>query len=243
MLFRFETVVVEDLGRVIAEARVETPRRLEEDASLRWHGRDVTQHVSQGRLLRARWVRALEWLIELLRVAEENDAGSRSAHREHVRERDLARLVDEQDVDGPRHLGRGPQPRRPRGKVRPAIGEASAGLARVGRALHVLVVEHMLGVSALDRADSDTFLPRRAESGSEQVADDLVTRAGDADAVPGRDERADHPGAGVRLARAGRTLDRKDRLIELECEAASAVQVRLVRADQRGADALAGPRR
>ena len=43
---------------------------------------------------------ALRDLRELVRVAEEDEGARGRADREHVRERDLARLVDEEHVDG-----------------------------------------------------------------------------------------------------------------------------------------------
>ena len=49
--------------------------------------------------------------------------------------------------------------------------------------------------------------------------------AGDADALPGREQRADHPRAGVGLARAGRALDRKGRVVEGQREAACRFKV------------------
>ncbi len=57
--------------------------------------------------------------------------------------------------------------------------------------------------------------------------------AGDPDPLAGREERADHPRAGVGLARAGRPLDGQDRPVELQREPAGRVELRLAGPDER----------
>ncbi len=49
-----EPVVVEDLGRVVAQVGVEAPRRREEEAALGRHGGVVAEHVGEGRPVGAR---------------------------------------------------------------------------------------------------------------------------------------------------------------------------------------------
>ena len=50
--------------------------------------------------------------------------------------------------------------------------------------------------------------------------------AGDPDPLAGRQQRADHPGAGVGLARARRALDGERRVVEREREPSGRVEVR-----------------
>ena len=107
---RLEAAVVERLRRVRAEVRMEPPGRLRKrPRSGGIVGRDRPAG-GPARTVGARRVAALERLIELLRVAEQDEAASRRANGDHVGQRDLAGLVDEQDVDGVGHLRRRPEP-------------------------------------------------------------------------------------------------------------------------------------
>ena len=56
------------------------------------------EDMGESRAFRARGMRALERLIELLGIPEQDDARRRRGHRDDVRERDLACLIDEQHV-------------------------------------------------------------------------------------------------------------------------------------------------
>ena len=62
-------------------------------------------------------MRALRYVGELLRVAEQHEPAPGARDRQRVGERHLAGLVDEQHVDRPPHLLARPQPRRPRDEV------------------------------------------------------------------------------------------------------------------------------
>ena len=64
----------------------------------------AAEQVLEHRGLRARRVDPLRDLGELLRVAEQHDVPRRRPDRERVGERDLARLVDEERVDGAVHV-------------------------------------------------------------------------------------------------------------------------------------------
>ena len=82
-------------------------------------GRTVSSSPSrccEHRRVRARRVRALRDLRELVRVAEQDEVSRRRADRERVGERDLPGLVDEERVDA---AGRAPRARR--GTTVPAI--------------------------------------------------------------------------------------------------------------------------
>ena len=72
---------------------------LEEEAAV---GRDrlvVADQVLEHGGAAAGGVRALDHLVELLRVADEHDVPRRRAHRERVGERNLPGLVDEEVVE------------------------------------------------------------------------------------------------------------------------------------------------
>jgi len=92
-------------------------------------------------------------LVELLRIAEEHDTVSRPGDRHDVGKRDLARLIDKEDIDGADHLRRRPEPGCPGGEIRAAVLEPGADIAGVLAARNSFVVDDLLLVPALDRPD------------------------------------------------------------------------------------------
>ena len=117
--------------------------------------------MSQRGAVGALRVGALERLVELLRVAEQDEAVGRPRHRDDVGERDLARLVDEQDIDGVGHLRRRPQPRRAGGQVGPAVVEPGADIGSVLAPGDTVVDQDLLLLALLDGPDVDPFDRRR----------------------------------------------------------------------------------
>ena len=90
---------VERLRDEAADVRMHPPGPLEEEATV---GRDRSARRRVGARAptpRALGMRPLGDLRELVRVAEQDHVASRRRHRERVRERDLACLVDEQVVE------------------------------------------------------------------------------------------------------------------------------------------------
>ena len=172
-------------------------------------------------------MRALERLVELLRIAEQDEAVRRSCDRDHVGQRDLAGLVDEQDVDRVDHLRRRPQPRRAGGEVGAPIVEPRPDIRRVLPGASTRSSTRTCSVVALlDRVARATPSSAAAvEDRPQEVADDLVARAGDADPLAGGEQGADHPGPGVGLARAGWTLDRQRRVVERDGQPARGIEV------------------
>ena len=163
------------------------------------------EDVGEGRPVGAGRVAALERLVELLRIAEQDDARRlRRRHREDVRQRDLARLVDEEHVEGP--------------------------LLRVADAhSHAVPADEVASPPAMPAADvgrlhlSDPWIvddarPRRPSAGSARTSapdpGSLAARSTSGSrlaitlwlvpVIPtrlaGREEGADHPRAGVGLA-------------------------------------------
>jgi hypothetical protein len=72
---------------------------LEEKPEVGGHGVVPIQQVPECRSIRAGRVRSLQRLIELLRIAKEDDAFRGAAHGENVRQRHLPGLVHEQYVE------------------------------------------------------------------------------------------------------------------------------------------------
>ena len=184
------------------------PGGLEEVTELgRQHGLVADQPAQGGRVDRV-GVGALRDLRELLRVAEQQQpvAGHRAG--EGLRERELARLVDDHEVElpAPDPLGVGEVPRRAADDVAAAGPHVAGGESRqvVGP------LEHgpggALGV-ARRLADPGGRHPGR-DHGAQHVLDRLVPLRGDAHrpAVLEHEARDDARGD-VGLAGAGRPLD------------------------------------
>src|SRR4051794_26998798 len=198
MRFGLEPVVVEDLRREVAQVGMEPPGALEEQALRRWHRRRAAEEVRKRGTLGARWMRALERLVELLRVAEQDEAGTRARHGDDVGERDLPRLVDEQDVHRADHLRRRPQPRRPGGEVRLTGIESAPDVGRVLPPDDARILEDLDDLAALDRSNIHAFALSRVKDRREHVADHLVARSGGPPARSTRQPRAEHPRACAR---------------------------------------------
>ena len=73
MRLGLQAAVVEHLGGERGERRVEPPRRLQEEPSIRGHRRPASEHVGKGRSVGAGRVASAHWLIKLLRVAHSAD--------------------------------------------------------------------------------------------------------------------------------------------------------------------------
>ena len=90
---------------------------VEEQAADRLDRLLVLKKVMQRGDVRAFGMAALHRLFELLRIAEEHDAPRGLRRRQHVGERHLRGLVDEQNIHRVRRIGRSPEPRRSAGHV------------------------------------------------------------------------------------------------------------------------------
>ena len=105
-----QTSRIEDLGRIGADARVQAPRAVEKKAEVVRHHLLAVEHMGKRRTIRPGWVRSLQWLVELLRIAEQHEVRGARRRGDRVRERHLAGFVDEQRVDAPDHVVPRPQP-------------------------------------------------------------------------------------------------------------------------------------
>ena len=102
-------------------------------------------------------MRAAQGLIELLRIAEQDEAGRRCGHRGDVGQRHLPRLVDEQHVDRLDHRVGRPQPRGSGGEVGKPGVELRSDVAVVLAADDPFVVDDLVGGAPLHGPDVDAL--------------------------------------------------------------------------------------
>ncbi len=153
-------------------------------------------------------MRALEGLVELLRIAEQDDRARGARHGEHVGERHLTRLVDEEDVEQPIALGRRPQPDGSSSHVVLVVGDSVPRLGIVFRDRHTVVVDGLVVLGdLLDASDRHAGFGSGILDVPQEVADHLVAVGADAHLPAARNQSHDHPGTGVGLSRARRALD------------------------------------
>ena len=206
--------LVEDLRRVAADLRVQPPRPLHEEPAVRRHDGRAIQQMRQGAPLGAARVRALEWLVQLLRVAEQHErvrgraTPPRALASENWPASSMKRTstlpmalslaqsqaVPPHDVDAAHRRAPPEQPRRRLRLVAPSAQvtmPSSPGFwpTRTAR----------LGDSGCSG--------RRREHLVEQLADDLVAVRRHPDLPARGDEVEDHARPAPGLARARRTLD------------------------------------
>ena len=161
--------------------------------------------------IRAVGMRALQRLIELLRIAKQHDVGRGVGDRQQVGQRQLGGFVDEEHVDAV--IGLGPRPK-PGG----AGGEIAAGVQRFeDRRIGFGQLDAQVGVVGLgtgadlaDRAQLNARLIGGLKCAVQQVADYAMAVGGEADPPPLFDHFDDHPPRGVGFAGAGRPLNREE---------------------------------
>ena len=120
----------------------------------------LAEQVLEHRRVRARRVRALRDLRELVRVAEQDDVPRRRPDREHVRERDLPRLVDEQRVHVPVELLAREQERRAREQLQLLVEHVVVRARAVDEL--VLVLGLRVAARLLPALEREALLERRA---------------------------------------------------------------------------------
>jgi hypothetical protein len=132
---RAQPILIEHLGRERANRWMQSPRLVQKQTAIRWDGFRLAQNVLERRRLRARRVARLLWLLELLRIAEQHEVLRARGYREHVGQRHLACLIDEQHVDALPKIGSRPEPRR--------AAEQPIGAAREQRRDPIVVVDRV----------------------------------------------------------------------------------------------------
>src|SRR4051794_16584934 len=95
-----ELTLVEQLGRELADSWREPPGHWKEETAISRNRLRAPEYVLERRDADAVRVRCLLRLVELLRIAREDQTRPRLRHRQSVRQRELAGLVNEEDVDG-----------------------------------------------------------------------------------------------------------------------------------------------
>ena len=108
---RLQPALVERLGGEVADRRRKTPRGRQEHSAIGGNGLVTIEKMLERRSIGAGRVTGPLRLIELLRIAEEHDGPRCLAHRQHIGQRHLPGLVDEQDVHRLPELLARPQPR------------------------------------------------------------------------------------------------------------------------------------
>jgi hypothetical protein len=167
-----------------AQVGVQAPRLLAEEATVAGERVGADEVLERGHACAGR-VHALRGLLELARIAEQDDAPGRAGRGEHVGERDLAGLIDDEQVDGVGHLLAGPEPDGAGGEIDVALGQERLDLRVLVGALDGGILRRAPLARLLDPPEGELLLARGRTHLVEQVHDDLVTRRGDADALPG----------------------------------------------------------
>ena len=95
---RLQPALVERLGGEVADRRRKTPRGRQEHSAIGGNRLVTAEKMLERRSIGAGRVTGPLRLIELLRIAEQHDGPRCLAHRQHIGQRHLPGLVDEQDV-------------------------------------------------------------------------------------------------------------------------------------------------
>lgn len=119
-------------------------------------------------------VLGLGHLGELLGVAEEDEARRRQPRRRRARERELARLVDEQEVEVLAVIGSRKQPRRPCHQLM-ILGHVAVVRGRLDQSVGALIV-----IALVDRREARAHLGRVLLDIAEHVLNRGMALGGDA---------------------------------------------------------------
>ena len=230
---RHDPVLVERLRHESVHRRMHPVGPGQEEAAVGRQRAMVPDEVLESRALGTHGMDPRADLRELVRVAEEDDRARRATHGHDVGQRHLAGLVDEQDVDLALHLVTGEQPRCPGRDVDRTIHQGALDRGVVGRELDSVEVRRVVArIAFLDRPQRQPCLGRCLGGRDQQVGDRLVGRGTDPNPATGLDCLHDHARPQPGLARARWALDREDRPIEVEDDAASRLEGRFAVADQ-----------
>src|SRR5713226_100395 len=194
-------------------AGVEPVGLSEEQTAVRRYGQMVAEEMLQRRELGALGMAPLLRLLELARVAEEDDTPRSRSGGERVHQTQLARLVDDQNIYNS-GLWR-PEPSGASEYLNGPVGQCRERRA----ALHEVFNRPFLGfLPVLDlvaTAHCQLFEACGLNHLLEQVSDHSVADRGYAHPFPVFDQLADHSRADIRLSSAGWTLDRQYAAIQL----------------------------
>src|SRR5438034_9868980 len=107
---RHEPTVVEELRDEPADIWMKAPCLGQEQSFVRTDCCTLSQQMGKNRDIRSRRMDTLLRLIELLRIANEDETAGCLRNRQRVGEGHLARLVHEEHVHRARHVIAGPHP-------------------------------------------------------------------------------------------------------------------------------------
>ncbi len=177
----FEETAVDLLGDEPADVRVHSPASIEEQTEMRWHRRLPGEHMVETGHPRAIGMRALRWLGKLAGVAHQDQVGRRGGDGQHVRERQLARLVDHERVDCAGHGLSGEQPRGAGDDVDRAIRHSGFDVVVALGGLDRRVIDTTIVVGhLLNGTQPDVLLGCLFGDAQEQVGDHGMAVGGDA---------------------------------------------------------------
>jgi hypothetical protein len=209
-----EPTFVEQFRRESADCWVETPCLFQEKPAILREGSVTTQHMIERGRVHAIRMSSLRGLIELLRVAEQHDGPCGLRYRQHIRERHLGRLIDEEHVNRVDCIRTSPKPSGP--ACDPAIVIKSCKACRIvsreskARPINAFLLHH------LDASEVERQFLRSSANLVQEVADHLVAVGGYAYSETGVHHLSDHTSAGIGLPATRRSLDRHYPTIQRE---------------------------
>ena len=136
---------------------------VEEEPAIVGDGLTALKQVLEGRHFRALGMAALLRLLQLLRVAEEDDALGRLRDRKDVRKRHLPGLVHEEHVDGIAEVGARPHPGSAGRQLSLASGDARKKCGVVGQLEDLPAGVLRIALDLLGAAQVDSFVRRSGD--------------------------------------------------------------------------------
>ena len=180
-------------------------------------------------------------LGELERIAEENQVAGGGAHRERVRQGDLAGLVQDEIVQRAVELLAGEEPGRAGEELDVGAGGLEGRVVLVGLDELALVLGLRIVGGLLEAPEAHAGLPRDLLDLGEQVVDGLVALGRDRRRVAIGQQVRDDARAGPCLAGAGRPLDEEVAGVQPEGERLHRFQVGRLDPRARSEPADGGP--
>ena len=170
----------------------------------------ISEQMANSGYFSALWMSALRRLVQLLRVANENQIRAGVGYGQDIGQRHLRRFVHEQYVDSILRLGPGPQPGGSGGNLTGAA-EFLKHLPVVFRQRHARW-RFSVGIAGYfaHSAQVEVPFPGCQHHLVQQIDADLVAVGGDSNPAALLDQFANHPSGSVRLSGTGRSLYGQD---------------------------------
>src|SRR5438105_15721562 len=200
---RLEPALVERVRDETAHLRMHPERTLEKQPAIHRDRLRIAEQMLQHRHTRTLRMDPLRHLRQLQRITEQNERARRRPHRQRIRQRYLARLVDEQVIERLVELRSREEPRRSRVQLNVDCWDDLVC------ALDELSFVRRFGIAAarlLQASERDAVLARGLLDRAQEIVDRLVARRRDTDSLAAHEQVHDQARARVRLARARRAL-------------------------------------